>query len=251
MKRKEVRLNTIVPNFVTFAAAASGLTSIRFTVEGRYELAILAVLIAAVLDGMDGRIARMMRGGSQFGVELDSLSDFLNFGIAPAFILYSWSLYNLNSIGWAIAIFLALCCEMRLARFNTMLSDTVPPYWKNFFMGMPAPLGGLISLSPVMMYLYDERPIWADPYVIAGFALVSGALMASRIPTLSLKRLKVDSRYLFPLFLAAMAMVGALCTRPWLTLGGFFILYVACVPLMGLYFLKAKLKYERERAKAE
>jgi CDP-diacylglycerol--serine O-phosphatidyltransferase len=243
---KEFRLNVLIPNMLTFTAAAMGITALRLTVEGRFGPAVIAILIAAFLDGIDGRVARLMQGGSQFGVELDSLSDFINFGVAPAFVIYYWSLSALGSYGWMIALFFALCCELRLARFNTMLgSDETEPYWDYFFMGIPAPAGGLLCMFPVMLYFGTGSFFWTDPIVCALLVIITGSLMASRLPTLSLKKIKIPASCMLPVFLCFMLFLGLLFTKFWLTLGALGIVYLALIPVMGIYFLKLQKTYRQ------
>src|SRR3954471_16849820 len=144
---KPVPFRVIAPNLITLLALCLGLTAIRFTHEGRFEPAVLMIIIAALLDGLDGRVARLLKGTSRFGAELDSLADFVNFGVAPALILYVWGLHELKSAGWIAAMVLALCTGLRLARFNVMVEDPNRPAWAgNFFVGMPAPGGAITSL---------------------------------------------------------------------------------------------------------
>src|SRR5215213_4583004 len=149
---RAIPVRTLVPNVITLLALCAGLTAIRFAVEGRLEWALAAIVFAAVLDGIDGRVARLIKGTSRFGAELDSLADFVNFGVAPGLILYSFTLYNLRSFGWVVALILAISMALRLARFNAMLDDPNRPEWKkDFFVGVPAPAGALTSLLPLYL----------------------------------------------------------------------------------------------------
>src|SRR3954451_24301445 len=163
-KRRRFRaipVRTLVPNVITLLALCAGLTAIRFSVEGRLEWAIAAIVFAAVLDGIDGRVARLIKGQSRFGAELDSLADFVNFGVAPAVILYFWGLHDLKSAGWIAAMVFAICAGLRLARFNVMADDPNKPAWAaNFFTGMPAPAGAITVLLPIYLsFLGVERGI--------------------------------------------------------------------------------------------
>src|SRR3982075_1680566 len=149
-----IPVRTLVPNLITLLALCAGLTAIRLAVEGRLEIALGAIVFAAVLDGIDGRVARMLKGTSRFGAELDSLADFVNFGVAPALILYFWGLHELGNAGWIAAMVLAICAGLRLARFNTMIDDPNRPAWAgNFFVGMPAPGGAITALLPIYLFL--------------------------------------------------------------------------------------------------
>src|SRR5579863_8518097 len=183
---QELSVNRLVPNVLTMLALCAGMTAIRFALNGNFQAAVASILVAAVLDGLDGRVARLLKATSTFGAELDSLSDFVSFGVAPAAVLYLWTMSALHSVGWAIVLFYAVCCALRLARFNTQLSvEPAPP--PGYFTGVPAPGGAGIVLMP--MYASFEWGDWIarSPYLgavwIAGIAL----LMVSRLPTLSLK----------------------------------------------------------------
>src|SRR6478735_1180812 len=151
---KPVPFRVIVPNIITLVALCLGLTAIRLAYEGRFEPAVLAIVVAAALDGVDGRVARMLKGTSRFGAELDSLADFVNFGVAPALILYFWGLHELKSAGWIVALVFAICAGLRLARFNVMIDDPNQPAWAgNFFTGIPAPAGAITVLLPIYLSL--------------------------------------------------------------------------------------------------
>ena len=148
-----IPVRTLLPNLITLLALCAGLTAIRLAVEGKLDLALAAIVFAALLDGIDGRIARMLKGTSRFGAELDSLADFVNFGVAPALILYFWGLHELKSAGWIAALVFAICAGLRLARFNVMIDDPNQPAWAgNFFTGMPAPAGAITVLLPIYLY---------------------------------------------------------------------------------------------------
>src|SRR5436190_22003845 len=182
---KQIPLRILVPNLVTLLALCSGVTAIRLGVEGRYELAVGAVILAIVLDAIDGRLARFLKGTSRFGAELDSLADFVNFGVAPAILIYLWSLNSLKSLGWLVALCLAICCALRLARFNVAIDDPDKPAWKmNFFVGIPAPAGAGLAMAPMYLGFLGLVP---DGKAAAALVLVWVALVAagmvSRVPT--------------------------------------------------------------------
>src|SRR3954466_13593828 len=150
---RAIPVRTLVPNLITLLALCAGLTAIRLSVEDKLEWAVAAIVFAALLDGIDGRVARMLKGTSKFGAELDSLADFVNFGVAPALILYFWGLHELGHAGWIAAMVLAICAGLRLARFNVMIDDPNRPAWAgNFFVGMPAPAGAITALLPIYVY---------------------------------------------------------------------------------------------------
>ena len=153
-----VPVRYLLPNMITLLALCSGVTAIRFAFEGRYELAVGSVMLAVILDAVDGRLARLLKGTSRFGAELDSLADFVNFGVAPAILLYVWSLNSLHTLGWVIALVLAICCALRLARFNVALDDPNKPAWASrFFTGAPAPAGAGLALLPFYLGIPVDR----------------------------------------------------------------------------------------------
>src|SRR6188508_1432464 len=181
---RPIPVRMLVPNVITLLAICAGLTAIRLSIEGRMELAVAAIVFAAVLDGVDGRIARMIKGQSKFGAELDSLADFVNFGVAPGLILYFWQLHDLNNVGWIASMVFAIAGSLRLARFNATMDDPdKPAFAANFFTGMPAPLGAITVMLPVYLSFLD---IPMPPAVITtAYVLVIAFLMVSRLPVFS------------------------------------------------------------------
>jgi CDP-diacylglycerol--serine O-phosphatidyltransferase len=232
---KRVPIRFLLPNLITLLALCSGVTAIRLGVEGRYELAVVAVIVAILLDAVDGRLARMLKGTSRFGAELDSLADFVNFGVAPAILIYTWSLNGLRNIGWIAALALAICCALRLARFNVALDDPDKPAWKmNYFTGAPAPAGAGLALAP--MYL-GFLGVVGDGHDIKWFVLPYtvgvAILMVSRIPTFSGKTLgaRVNREMVLPILgLAAIAVV-CLFTFTWQMLTLMSLVYLAMIPM--------------------
>src|SRR5882762_6790027 len=178
---RAIPVRTLVPNVITLLALCAGLTAIRLAVEDRLEWAMAAIVFAAMLDGIDGRVARMLKGTSRFGAELDSLADFVNFGVAPALILYFWGLHDLKSAGWIVAMVFAICAGLRLARFNVMIDDPNRPAWGgNFFVGVPAPAGALTVLLPIYVYFLGmSTPAFMVPITLA-YTLAIAFLMVSR-----------------------------------------------------------------------
>ncbi len=206
-----VPLRIIVPNLVTLLALSIGLTSIRFAAEGQFEIAVLAVIGAAILDGLDGRLARALRGTSRFGAELDSLADFVDFGVAPGLILYFWNLDQIKSLGWFTVLVFAIACALRLARFNVMIETPTKPAWQaHFFTGMPAPAGAIVSLLPLYLGLsvLGVPPVhWLAPFEIA-YVLFIAFLMASRIPHFSGKRIgRIPREYVIPVLFGIAVIV--------------------------------------------
>src|SRR6266567_5761890 len=187
---RAIPVRTLVPNVITLLALCAGLTAIRLAVEDKLEWAVAAIVFAAVLDGLDGRVARMLKGTSRFGAELDSLADFVNFGVAPALILYFWGLHELGHAGWIAAMVLAISAGLRLARFNTMIDDPNRPAWAgNFFVGMPAPGGAITALLPIYLFLLLDASRPTVPTVVTQatlvYTLVIAFLMVSRLPVIS------------------------------------------------------------------
>src|SRR5882724_1663426 len=220
-KRRRFRfvpVRTLVPNLITLLALCAGLTGIRLAIEGRLEWAVAAIVFAAVLDGLDGRVARMLKGTSRFGAELDSLADFVNFGVAPALILYFWGLHELGHAGWIAAMVLAISAGLRLARFNTMIDDPNRPAWAgNFFVGMPAPGGAITALLPIYLFLLGvPRFVFVAPVTLL-YTLAIAFLMVSRIPVFSGKRVgkRVAPELVLPLFVGVVLSFALLIAYPW------------------------------------
>ncbi|MGH6817853.1 MAG: CDP-alcohol phosphatidyltransferase family protein [Methylovirgula sp.] len=231
---RAVPLRVILPNLLTLLALSIGLTSIRFAVEGQFEVAVLAVIVAAILDGLDGRLARVLRGTSRFGAELDSLADFVDFGVAPGLILYFWNLHEMKSLGWFAALVFAIACALRLARFNVMSEDPNQPAWRvHFFTGMPAPAGAVVGLLPVYLNLsVIAVPATHQfaPFEIA-YVLIIAFLMASRIPHFSGKRIgRVPREYVIAVLFGIAVSVLLLATFPMEMLAFLSLAYLATIP---------------------
>lgn len=224
-------LNRMIPNMLTLLALCSGMTAIRLGISGKFESAVVAILVAGVLDGLDGRVARLLKSTSPFGAQLDSLSDFICFGVAPAVVLYLWTMDRLASFGWAFAVFFAICCALRLARFNTQLDADLPPYAYYFFTGVPAPGGAGLALIPMFLTFEIGDGLLRSPIVNAIWMTAIAALMVSRIPTFSMKRFHVPHHYVVPIMLAVGIFAAFLTTAPWPTLAVVGLLYVASIPL--------------------
>jgi CDP-diacylglycerol---serine O-phosphatidyltransferase len=246
---RQIPVRTLVPNLITLLALCAGLTAIPLAVQGKLEWAIAAIVFAATLDGIDGRVARMLKGTSRFGAELDSLADFVNFGVAPALILFFWDLHELGNIGWIAAMVFAICTGLRLARFNVMIDDPNKPAWAgNFFVGMPAPAGAVTVLLPIYVYFLGmPRLAFVAPFTLV-YTLVIAGLMVSRLPVLSGKRVgkRVAPEMVLPLCVAVVLFFALLISYPWpvLTIGT--VLYLASLPFGWLSYRE----YERKDAAA-
>jgi CDP-diacylglycerol--serine O-phosphatidyltransferase len=240
---RRIPVRTLAPNIVTLIAMCAGLTAIRMAFEDRYVLALAAVVFAAVLDGIDGRLARFLKGTSRFGAELDSLSDFVNFGVAPALILYFWGLHELRSVGWIAAMVFAICAGLRLARFNVMVEDPDRPAWaSNFFVGVPAPMGAIAVLLPIyVVFLGVPRSsflIWSMLFYTLAIAL----LMISRLPVFSGKRVgtRVPPEMVGPLIVLMVLWIGLLMAYPWILLTAGTLAYLASLPFGWLSYRRYK-----------
>lgn len=230
-----VPLRYVLPNLVTLLGLCLGLTAIRFAFEERYEMAVYSIVAAAVLDGLDGRIARALKGTSRFGAELDSLADFIDFGVAPAVLLYFWSLNEIKSFGWFAVLVYVVACALRLARFNVALDDPHKPEWKNeFFTGMPSPAGAIAVMLPVYLHLsIVELPAarWLVPLEIA-YVLLIAFLMISPIPHFSGKKLGRVPRDKFVIVLfGVIVAILLLVTTTMEVLALLTLLYLALIPM--------------------
>jgi CDP-diacylglycerol--serine O-phosphatidyltransferase len=230
---RRIPVRTLVPNVITLLALCAGLTAIRMAFEDRYVLALAAIVFAAILDGIDGRLARLLKGTSRFGAELDSLSDFVNFGVAPSLILYFWGLHDLKSAGWIAAMVFAICVGLRLARFNVMIEDPDRPAWaSNFFVGVPAPAGAITVLLPIYaVFLGLPRSgvlIWLTLFYTLAIAL----LMVSRLPVFSGKRVgtRVPTEMVGLVIVVVVLFVALLLAYPWIILTAGTLAYLVSLP---------------------
>ena len=230
---RAIPVRMLVPNIITLLALCAGLTAIRLTIEGRIELALGAIVFAAALDGIDGRVARMIKGQSRFGAELDSLADFVNFGVVPALILYFWGLHELKNVGWIAAMVFAICAGLRLARFNVMIDDPNRPAWAaNFFVGMPAPGGAIAVLLPIYVTFLGMPHLAFAGLVVLVYTLAIAFLMVSRLPVFSGKRVgkRVAPELVLPLFVVVVLFFALLIAYPWPVLTTGTILYLGSLP---------------------
>lgn len=233
VRLKQHSLASMLPNITTVLALSSGLTSVRFAMMERWELAILAIFLAGFLDAMDGRLARYLGSSSRFGAELDSFSDFISFGASPALIVYLRSLHLWGGVGWGIILFFTVCMALRLARFNVVSIEGNAPAWsQSYFTGVPAPAAAMLALTPLIMDLHwgGKTSIFLHPMFSAVILLSVSLLMVSRVPTFSLKKVSVPHKFVLPLMLVAAILVVALYSEPWLTLSLLAVIYVLTIP---------------------
>ena len=230
-----IPLRALIPNAVTVLALCFGLTGVRFAISGDWEKAVASIVVAGVLDGIDGRIARLLKGTSRFGAELDSLSDVTAFGVAPALIVYLWSLQTLPGVGWVIALAHAVTCALRLARFNANLDTADQPHkLAGFITGIPAPVGAGLTLSPLFLTFWLEPVMLDDMRVratLVGIVVVSVAfMMASNLPTYSWGSIRLRPSYRLPALAGVGLFAGALFSAPWMTLSLVCLAYAATIP---------------------
>lgn len=234
-------LPRMIPNIMTLTALAAGLTSIQYAWDQYWDKAVLAILIAVVLDAMDGATARLLKATSEFGAQLDSLSDFLAFGVAPSIILYSWILEESGKIGWMAMLIYAAACALRLARFNVTQKE-LPTWKKGFFSGIPAPAGAGLALLPLIVWIQFEPRFFAEynyaSPLVGLWTIFIAAMMVSRIPTFSTKMIKLPAKFAMPALAFAALMIAALVHAPWQTLTILGLLYMVSIPLAVNHFRK-------------
>lgn len=234
----------IVPNAITVAATCAGLSGIRFAIEGRWEFAAGAILIAAILDTLDGRMARLLKASSDFGAELDSLSDFVAFGVAPAMICYFWLLDALGGFGWGVALFFSVCMGLRLARFNSSL-DKLPSYAYNYFQGVPAPAGAGLALLPMLLtFEIPGLTQYIHPVFLAVWMTAVALLLVSNLPTFSFKKMKVPGHMMIPALAVCALAVAFLVARPWATMSVVLISYLSSFPFSLRSYTKLRAEAE-------
>ena len=236
----------LLPNILTLAGVCLGISSIKFSIDGNFSLSVILILFAAILDALDGRIARLIKGTSEFGKELDSLTDFVSFGIAPVFILYFWELNNYGKLGWAIALIYSVCCVIRLARFNLTKIESDQSWKNNFFEGIPSPAGGLLILMP-LIYELSNFNFNIDIKKFTPFLTVLIAiLLVSKIPTLSLKKISISSKITIFLLLTAGIIFISLLFYTFETLLIMSLLYLSSIPFSIFIFSNQKKKFSQK-----
>jgi CDP-diacylglycerol--serine O-phosphatidyltransferase len=248
---RRIPVRTLVPNVITLLALCAGLTAIRMAFENRYVLALAAIVFAAFLDGIDGRLARFLKGTSRFGAELDSLADFVNFGVAPALILYFWGLHALKSAGWIAAMVFAICAALRLARFNVMVDDPDKPAWaSNFFVGVPAPAGAITVLLPIYVALLGLPRSEVLNWLTLVYTLAIASLMVSRLPVFSGKRVgtRVPPEMVGPAIVVAVLFIALLIAYPWIILTAGTLAYLGALPFGYLSYRGYERRTRESRA---
>jgi CDP-diacylglycerol--serine O-phosphatidyltransferase len=254
LRRRQFRripVRTLAPNLVTLLALCAGLTGIRMAFENRYGLALAAIVFAAILDGIDGRLARLLKGTSRFGAELDSLSDFVNFGVAPSLILYFWGLHDLKSAGWIAAMVFAICAGLRLARFNVMIDDPDKPAWtSNFFVGMPAPAGAITVLLPIYAVFLGVPRTEFLTWLTLFYTLAIALLMVSRLPVFSGKRVgtRVPPEMVGPIIVMVVLSIALLMAYPWILLTASTLAYLVSLPFGWLSYRGYERRSRESRA---
>ena len=245
--RGQVPVRVLIPSIFTLVGLCAGLTAIRMGIEQRWDLAVAALVFAAVLDGIDGRVARLLKASSRFGAELDSLADFVNFGVAPAIIMFNWALEDLHSLGWIAVLVFAVCSALRLARFNVALDATDTPAWKsNYFVGVPAPAAAIILLLPIYVQDLGLHLPSLTPLVLI-YTLAIALLMVSKVPTFSGKLIgqRIPREYVPPVFVLAAAFIAVLLTYPALTLAIGSVTYLAVIPFSAYRYFADERKVAR------
>lgn len=245
-RRRAVPFTAVLPNLVTLLGLCVGLTAIRMAVEHRFDLAVAAIVMAMILDGLDGRLARYFRATSKFGEQLDSLADFVDFGVAPAMLLYVWRLGELSSFGWICTLVLAICTGLRLARFNAALvSDAPRPDWhRDFFVGAPAPAGAIVVLLPFVLERVGAPNLRIAPALVATYTLLIAMLMVSRLPTLSGKRMgnRIPRDAVLPVLVVGVLLVAFFASYPFSFIALGSIAYLAHLPFAWRLWNRAQVR---------
>jgi CDP-diacylglycerol--serine O-phosphatidyltransferase len=248
-RMREIPMRMVLPNLVTVLAICAGLSGIRFAFENRFEPAVVMVLLAAFLDGIDGRLARMLKATSKFGAQMDSLADIVNFGVAPALVLYAFLLDRAGSPGWIAALLFTIACGMRLARFNVLAEETDQPAWQTeYFVGVPAPAGAVLVMLP--LYLHFLRlglePTRTAAFVATAFTVLVAFLLVSRLPVYSGKSVKVPGDKVLPVILGVVLYILLLMAYPWYALTASVAGYLLFLPFsVRAYSKRARLEGEK------
>ncbi len=246
--RRGIPLRTVAPNAVTALALCSGLTAVRFAIGGDWQLALAAIVVAGVLDGLDGRIARMLKGESRFGAELDSLSDVIAFGVAPALVLFLWSLVDVPRYGWIFALAYTVCAALRLARFNAAIDSTDQPHKSaGFLTGVPAPAAAGLALLPIYLWLITGLDVFRSPFLAAPWIAFIGFLMISSMATYSWSSMRLRRNIRFEALAGFAILFGALVSAPWETLTAICVVYLAFIP----FSIRSYSRIRRQRAAAD
>lgn len=256
--RRVLPLRALIPNAITLSALCFGLSGVRLAITGEWEKAVLAIVIAGVLDGVDGRVARMLKADSRFGAELDSLSDVTAFGVAPSLVMYLWSLQYMPKVGWLFALSVAACCALRLARFNAQLDVEDQPHKRaGYLTGVPAPLGAGLALSPIFLDIWTtemfgpgQATIFRSPPLVAVVVLGTALLMVSNLPTFSWGKLRIRPQWRLFALAGIALFAGALFTAPWMTLSITSIAYALSIPFSIQAYAKLRRRADNRAATA-
>ncbi len=248
-ERKNARM--ILPNMLTLIGVCIGLTSIRFALDGKFEFAIIAIIFAALIDGLDGRIARLIKGTSKVGKELDSLTDMISFGVAPAFIMYFWKLNTLGRFGWLLCLIYVICVALRLARFN--VNSNQDPSWKdNFFEGVPSPAGGILVLAPLIISLSGFDLITLNYNIIVPiFFVITSFLLISKFPSYSFKKIIIPRRTTIFLLFGIVLFFGLLLIYTFNVIAISIVIYFLLLPISFFHYRKLKKLNESEKNQDE
>ena len=243
--KKSARM--LLPNMLTLIGVCIGLTSIRFALDGRYELAVIAILFAAIIDGLDGRIARLIRGTSKVGKELDSLTDMISFGVAPAFIMYFWKLNTLEKFGWLLCLIYVICVALRLARFN--INSNQEPSWKvNFFEGVPSPAGGILLLTPLIISLSGFNFLQLNyNLMVPIFFILTSFLLISKFPSYSFKKIVIPRKTTIFLLFGIVLFFGLLLVYTFNVIAISAAIYILLLPISFLHYQKIKKQHEKDK----
>lgn len=243
---KGLPFNRMIPNILTLLSLCAGLTAIRFAFQDRWEHAVIAIVVASILDALDGRVARILKGASKFGAELDSLADFASFGVAPAMILYLWAMKDAGKIGWILILLFCVCCVLRLARFNSNIDEpNLPPWAYNYFTGVPTPAGAGLVLLPIFLSLQFGDEYFRHPGLVGTLLVAVAGLMISRIPTFAFKKFKVPHPWVLPMMLMIGLVAASLASAPWATLSLMLAAYLLTIPFSVRAYASLQSKAEK------
>ena len=240
-KKLSLPISRLFPNIITIMSICFGLTSIRYALNQQWDISVAFIVIAGFLDVVDGRLARFLKATSNFGAQLDSLADFVNFGIAPALVLYLWQLQSISikGLGWAFALFYAICAAIRLARFNSDLAEPDRPAWKEgFFTGVPSPAGAYLAMMPLMLSFEFNILAYVHPIAIGIYLIMVGILMASRLPTFATKKLVIHREYISLVLVVIGLLIGVVIMEPWISFSALGVFYLFSFPFSIKAFKK-------------
>ena len=250
---KKIDFRIALPNFITIIGLCLGLNSIKLAFEGNFQQSIIFILLAAILDAADGRIARLINGTSKFGAELDSLTDFVNFGVCPSLLVYFWSLSNIKFYGWIITLIFVVSCCLRLARFNLDTDNNQKNNWRvNFFSGVPAPAGaGLILMPMIVTFSEFDISFVNHENIVLGIVILTSFLMISKIPTYAVKKIKISKSFFILLVLVLVLFFGLLFNRPFETLTIVGLIYFILIPVSFFHYMSLKKTYDKKIKKGD